>query len=192
LVVGGGLAIFGGVLPPYRQWFAPLEEGLRVIATHRLGWWSIHACFLLGTIVAAAGLALVAFDMRGQPGGVASSITAIAFGFAAVFWAITIVCRLSVNPWAAEQLLQSGSIPAAFEPWRRFTSLMFAAYSALGYASVAGVGVVLLQADRGPRWLGWLVVVWGASAGFVFGANVPLIMYIPFVIQGGILLQPTR
>jgi hypothetical protein len=43
--------------------------------------------------------------------------------------------------------------------------------------------------DCASSTIGWLLVVWGLSLGFVVGCNVPVIAYIPFIIVGVIVLR---
>ena len=64
LLAGGSLATLGAFLPPYKQWYSPLEDGLRVIHANPIGWYAIHAGFLSGTWVSCAGLAVLAYALR--------------------------------------------------------------------------------------------------------------------------------
>ena len=189
LFAGGACAIVGAMLPPYRQWTAPLEEGLRAIAGNPVGWWSIHAGFFLGTVLSAVGLALFAAGLRGRPGGDWALVAAVAFAMAGTAWIVNIAYRVSVWNWAAEQFVATGSVPAAFTPLHRLAAVLFSVFSLVGYASVACLGMALLGADLGPAWLRWGTLVCGVTAGFVVGYNVPFIMYIPFVAIGIMLLR---
>lgn len=179
----------GAFWPPYKQWSAPLPEALRVIADHPIGWRCIHAGFLFGTVVSTLGLSVLAYGLRGQSGGALALAVAVAFGIASVLWFTNMAFRLSVTTWAADELVATGTIPATYTPWKSFAALLFAFFSSLGYLSVAGCGWTILLAGIGPRWLGWLLVGWGLSAGFVFGANVPFIMYVAFVLLGAFLVR---
>ena len=189
LIVGGLLAVIGAFWPPYRQWSAPLEEALRIIASHPIGWRCIHAGFVGGTVVSALGLAMLAYALRGAAGGSAARVSAVLFAVAAGLWLVNIAYRLSVMPWAANELVATGIVPATYAPWRSFAKLLFAGFSALGYLAVAASGWSALQASLTSPWVGWLLVVWGLSGGFVFGANVPFIMYVAFIVLGGHLVQ---
>ncbi len=162
-----------------------------MIAAHPVGWRLIHAGFLLGTIVSAIGLASFAVQLRGTPGQLQALAVAVAYGVAAALWSVNIAVRLTVTPWAAEQLLASGEIPPAYAPWKAFNGVLFALFSALAYCAVAGLGWAVLRSGVAPAWAGWLFVAWGLSAGFVVGATVPFIAYVPFVVLGVLLLRAT-
>lgn len=189
LIVGGMLAIVGAFWPPYKQWSAPQAEALRIIAEHPIGWRCIHAGFASGTVVSALGLAVLAYALRGRPGAELALIVAVAYAIGGTLWLTNLAVRLSATPWAANELVATGSIPAAYMPWRRFNGLLFAAFSTIAYACVAGLGWTIFRSSIAPSWTGWLFVVWGLSAGFVVGATVPFIAYVPFVVLGVLLVK---
>ena len=143
LITGGMLAVVGAFWPPYRQWSAPLPEALRVIASHPIGWRCIHAGFGSGTIVSMLGLAALASALRGRPGGEQALLVAVAYGVGGTLWLVNIAIRLSATPWAAHELVATGSIPPTYMVWRSFNGVLFAAFSAIAYACVAGLGWVV-------------------------------------------------
>lgn len=189
LVAGGSLAFIGACWPPYKQWYAPHEEGLRIIAAHPVGWRCIHAGFLSGSWVCTIGLVLLAHALRGREGGTMALATAVLFGLSAVCFSVNIAFRLGVTPWAADELVRSGQVPAGYAPWRAFAGVLFAAFSVLAYLSVASSGLCALRAELAPRALATLLVAWGLSGGFVVGANVPVLAFIPHILLGGFLLR---
>lgn len=191
LVAGGMLAIVGAFWPPYRQWSAPLPEALRVIAAHPVGWRCIHAGFASGTVVATFGLALLAYALRGQPGGAHALLTAVAWGLGGSLWLANIAIRLSATRLAADELVVTGAIPTWYAAWKTCNGILFAAFSALAYGAVAGLGWTILRSAIAASWMGWLFVAWGLSAGFVVGASVPFIAYVPFVVLGISLVRGT-
>src|SRR4029450_7524568 len=189
LIVGGMSAIIGAMLPPYKQWTAPLEEGFRAIAGNPLGWWSIHAGFFVGTLLSALGLATLASELHRRPGGDWMLIAAVAYGFAATAWIINLAYRVSIWNWAARTFVATGVTPDSFDSLHRWADTMFAIFSFVGYASVAALGTAMLRAELGPPWLRWATLGWGLSAGLVVGYNVPFIMYMPFVALGWVLVR---
>ncbi len=189
LIAGGMLAIVGAFWPPYAQWSSPLEPSLRIIHAHPIGWRCIHAGFASGTVVSTLGLALLAYALRGRTGGGHALLVAVLWSTGAVFWIANIAIRLGVTPWAAAELVRAGSLPGGYAAWRAFERLLFAAFAVLAYASVAGLGWTVLRGALAPAWTGWLLVAWGATGGFVVGANVPFVAYVPLVIVGGFLVR---
>jgi hypothetical protein len=189
LVAGGLLAVVGAFWPPYRQWIAPLEEGLRVIAAHPIGWKMIHAGFVTGTWTVVVGLCVLAIALHGRDGGTLALVTAVLFGVAAVCWSLNISFRLSTTVQAAQHLVATGSIPDDYAASSKLNSYLFAGFSVLAYLSVATLGWVVLQSDLASRAVGWLLIVWGLSFGFVIGRNVPVVAYVPAIIVGWSLLR---
>jgi len=189
LLAGGMFAIVGAFCPPYRQWSAPQEEGFRAIAGNPVGWWCINTGFLVGTVLAALGLATLASVLYRRAGGEWALLAAVAFGFAATAWIANIAYRLSIWSWAAETYVATGVTPEVFVPLRLWAGMLFAIFAVVGYASVACLGAATLRAELGPVWLGWATVACGLTAGFVVGYNVPFIMYVPFAALGVALLR---
>lgn len=189
LLVGGSLAVFGAFLPPYRQWYAPLEEGLRAIHGNPTGWYAIHTGFLSGTWVCAAGLAMLAFAVRDRAESAWAVAIAVVYLLSAACWTVNIAYRISVWNWTADRFVATGIVPAEFEAWRRFAGVTFALFSAGAYLTVAGLGSLCLASGLIPRTLSLIFVGWGLSAGFVVGYNVPFIAYVPFIIFGAVILR---
>ena len=189
LLAGGLFAIAGAMCPPYRQWTGTQEEGFRAIAGNQVGWWCIHGGFFLGTVLSAIGLAVLASVLNARDGGKWALIAAVAFAIAGSAWIVNIAYRLSVWSWAAQTFVATGLTPSAFEPLRRWAGLLFVVFSFVGYSSVACLGAAMLRAELGPTWLRWGTLACGATAGFVVGANVPFIMYVPLAALGAVLLR---
>ena len=189
LLVGGSLATVGAFWPPYRQWIAPLEEGMRVIAAHPIGWKLIHLWFVAGTWIVVVGLGVLALAMRGREGASAALVAAVMFALASACWSLVIACRLCVTVQAANHLVTTGSLPEGYAVWRTWTGRLFAGFSLLAYGSIATTGWAMLRSGLVSRGLGWLLVVWGVTLGFVIGRNVPLVAYIPAIILGSVLLR---
>jgi hypothetical protein len=189
LLAGGAAAIVGAFCPPYRQWYAPEQEGFRAIAGNPVGWWCIHTGFFLGTVLSALGLAVLASVLHGRAGCTWALVAAVAFGLAGTAWIANLAYRLSVWNWAANTFVATGVTPEVFVPLRRWAGMLFAIFSLVGYASVACLGAALLRAQLGPGWLRWATVACGLSAGFIVGHNVPFIMYVPFAAVGVALLR---
>jgi hypothetical protein len=189
LVVGGVIGLIGACWPPYRQWSAPHEEGLRVIAAHPIGWRIIHIGFISGTWVSVVGLGSLAYAVRERPGGTLALTAALGFGVGAIAWTLNIAIRLGITPPAADALVATGSLPASYEVWRTRARILFAIFAVLAYASVAATGGLALRSGLASRTLAYLLIAWGASAGFVVGYNVPLLAYIPYIIVGVALLR---
>jgi hypothetical protein len=165
LIVGALLFWAGAVTPPYRQWMGvSSSEYLIIIGSHLLNWRVIHGLFLLGSVLTVAGLASLCSQVGpvGSKGWAAIAITLLVMGM--TLWVVHIGYRLSVTTWAANELSQTGQVPALFEVSHRWMGILFALFMALTYLAIASSGMALLATAGGPRRLGWFAVVFGLIA----------------------------
>lgn len=189
LLVGAALGFVGACTPPYRQWSAPLEEGLRVIATHPIGWRLIHLGFITGIWLIVVGLATLTHATRDTPHFSLALATTILMALAALCWSANIADRLGPLVTTANQLLARGSLPTGVTNWGPTQRLLFVGFSLLGYLAVALSGWWALRSGLAPRGLAWTLVAWGLTGGFVVGMNVPVVVYIPFGVLAVYLLR---
>jgi len=189
LLLGGIIFTIGAVSPPWEQWYAPLQRALQIIGQNRVAWYWIHGCFTVGVVLTILGFVALAHELRDTPSGVLASLVGVAYGTGAVFWLINIAFRGSVQVWAADEVLRTGSVPINYAPLQRWASLLFAAYSVLAYLAVAGLGWIMLRTGLTPRWAAWFAVVVGVTGGGIAGMSVPMIVHIPLMVVGALLLR---
>jgi len=184
LLSGALFAMVGAGTPPYKQWYSPLPEALRVIAAHPIGWRCIHAGFLIGTALVAVGMALYARALSQRPGGALALVAAVTFGIATVFWSVNIAFRLTVTPWAANELVASGVVPPLYQPFSASAGLLFAFFAAFAYASDACAGWAFLRAELLPRWVAWTSIVVGIAGAPIVAYSGPWVIYVPPLLLG--------
>lgn len=189
LVLGGVVALAGAFCPPYEQWYAPLPKALRIIAAHPGGWRCIHAGFLGGTVLAALGLTLFAHALGRRAGSGLATVVAAAFAIATILWVVHLAFRLSVTPWAARELVSTGTLPALYAPLNAQAGLLFGVFAALAYAADAGAGWAFLQAALAPRWIGWAAIALGLAGAPAASVTGPWVLYVPLVLLGGALTR---
>ena len=189
LLLGGVVFIIGAFSPPWEQWYSPLKRSLQVIGEHRAAWYWIHACFVIGVVLTILGIVSYA-HARATTGGnsLLPALVAAAYVTGAVLWLASIAFRLTVQVWAAGEVLTSGTIPDAYLPWHRFSGALFALYMALAYLACAGLGWDVLRTGLVARWAGWFSVVFGLSAGAIVGGNIPFFVHVPFIVVSVLLL----
>jgi hypothetical protein len=149
----------------------------------------IHVGFFMGIWALVVGAAVLAYGVREQAGGNLAMFAAVFIAGAALCWTANIAYRLSVTVQAANVLVDTGSMPKDYAGWKGLAGYLFAGFSVLAYLSIAVTGWLVLKSGIAPTWMGWLMVAWGLSAGFVVGYNVPLIAYVPYIILGGSILR---
>ena len=122
----------------------------------RLRWihrWMVVAMFL--TVAGLGGLVILADDA-----GVAVAVTGYAVG--ALAWVGTLLFRLGVGEWAAEETDRSGAVPAIYPPMARSAGYGHFVHMTSAYASAILLGWSLSGSDLIPGWLTWAGPIWGA------------------------------
>ena len=189
LLSGGIVFMVGAVSPPWEQWYAPLQRALQVIGRHRIAWFWIHTCFVVGVILTILGFVALAHGLRETPAGLLASMVGVAYGTGAVFWLVNIAFRGTVQVWAADAVVRTGAVPPEYEPLRHWAGLLFSFYMFLAYLATAGLGWLMLRAGLVPRWAAWLAVIFGLTGGGVVGMSVPFVVHIPLMVIGAFLLR---
>jgi len=191
LLLTGGIAfIIGAFSPPWEQWYSPLKRSLQVIGEHRTAWIWIHIWFVIGVVLTILGTVAYAFARaKTGTGALLPALVATSFTIGAVLWLASIAFRLTVQVWAAGEVLTGDTIPAGYEAQHRFSGVLFAMYMALAYLACAGLGWDVLRTGLVARWAGWFSIAFGLSAGAVVGRNIPFFVHIPFMIVGVLLLR---
>jgi hypothetical protein len=170
IVLVAGLVVFlvgaGAWKLVYDQ---PMSEALPVIHVdrRRRAWihlWMIPAMFL--TSAGVLGLAAVVGD---DVAVVLSLMAGTVYALGAVCWVVSLAFRLTVVPWAAEQLVDRGDLPEGFAALDRWSGSLYAVHMVSAYVAFAILGAVVLVDGELPRWAGWVGIVAGMAfaAGFL-------------------------
>lgn len=189
LIAGALLALAGASTPPYKQWYSPLPEALRVIAAHPISWRVINGGFLAGTAIAAMGLGVVAFALRDRLGGPIALASALAFAAGTLFWILNLIYRVTVVSWAAEQFVSTGSIPPIFFPLQAQAGVYFGLFALFGFAGLAASGWSVFMSSIAPRSVGWVLVIVGIVGAPVVVFIGPWMLYVPLLLLGLALVR---
>lgn len=146
----------------------------------------------LTLVLTLAGFGLLTLVLReGNDNGI-SLLAFILILFSHVFIVLEGTFHGSVTVWAAEELANTGSVPALFEPlWRWMYSPVQQAYVYTALLSTAAFGWAIIQTKVLPAWLGWGSLGWGAVWLILFivlGDNLPLVLIIPPLVIGIVAL----
>jgi hypothetical protein len=191
LLIGGIVFLVGAFWPPWEQWYSPLKRSLQVIGEHRAAWYWIHTCFVIGVVLTMLGFVALA-SARYRAAGSGSMLTdliAALYLVGGMFWLVSVAFRVTVQVWAANEVIATGAIPATYEAWHRFSGVLFMLYMAMAYLACAGLGWDVLRTGMVARWAGWFAIAFGLSAGAVVGRNVPLMVHIPLMIIAVLVLR---
>jgi hypothetical protein len=187
LVFGAVFFWIGACTPPYRQWTGvPMDEYLRIVGEHRLGWYTIHAFFVVGTTLTLAGLACLAVTLNARSESIKPTLGLVLFSLAAVLWLIQVGFRVSVTVWASSELARTSQVPSVYLGLHQWMSVLFGAFMAMSYASLATYGWALLDVPSVARWAKGVMLVFGVLgipglATLVF--QPPLMVFVaPFLL----------
>lgn len=195
LVVSSVIFWIGAFTPPWKQWMGPpLEEYLTIIGTHRKNWLFINGCFALSCVLTVPALGGLAAQLRsrGDPGWSIVGLSLFAVG--AALWLVHLGHRLTITPWAASELMESGVVPPGYAAGKMWMGLLFSAYMVMAYIALSAFGAAILSTDLLPRWVGWTAVIFGLVAlpGLLTPLFQPPLMVhvVPFIIGLKLLWPP--
>ena len=193
LLIAGALVFWAGAFaPPYKQWMAPLKEYLTIIHHHPFGWQWINWCMLGGVSITLIALASMYPSLTGSA-SLYSRLAVWLYGLGVVFWIISLVFRVTVEPWAATEWVTNNVLPSGFEAWHRWSGTLFVIYMVMAYIAIGLLGVGFLQSALLPNWANWIVIPFGFVGAIGFAVRVllfdpPLMVHVPLLFLGIMVL----
>ena len=178
----GGPIIFG---QPPREW-------LRLVHEHPRAWFWATVSFMAAILIITGGLVLLAGQLRraGDPGFADMGLLAFAIG--AVLWVVHLAARLSVDPWAGNELAAKGSVPEVFTALSRWNWALYIIFMVLAFDGMLLFGGAILVTGLLPPWLGWATIAYSAAGlGILAAARdaLPIMHHLmPLVIGITLLL----
>jgi hypothetical protein len=169
-------------------WTAPRETHLAIVGAHRRGWALLNVGFGLASVATAAGLAILAATLGGDPRRtVALAAAAIAYAVGGVLWCIVLAARARTTPLLAD-------LVAAGRPTEPAEALLGAALGGIfgGFVLVTAVSLVVLGAALvlgGGIALPVAAAVAGGGAAVLAwylaaGDTIPAVLYLPTMLLG--------
>jgi hypothetical protein len=171
-----------------RVWTAPRKTHLAIVGAHRRAWALLNVGFGLATVATAAGLAMLAATLGGDPRWtVALAAAAIAYAVGGALWCVVLAARAQTTPLLAD-LVAAGRPTEPAEAllgaclggiYGGFVLVTAASLVVLGTTLILGGGVaapVAVAVAAG----GAAVLAWYLAAG----DTIPAVLYLPTMLLG--------
>lgn len=194
ILIIGSVAYCIGAGDPYliRAWTAPQETFLTIVGRHPVAWRVTHLLFIGGTVLTAAGLAMLPLLLpEGWARGLAIA-GAAGFAIAAVLWIVSLIYRLTVTPATAGVFADTDAV----DPWvatlDRLSGGLFKGFIVIALGGLTAIGIAATGGGPIPAALGDGVAVVSAIlvVGLVLAGDMPpFTVYIaPFAFGVALLL----
>lgn len=177
----GGTNIFG----------QPPHEWLRLVYEHPRPWFWATVSFIGAILSTLFGLDLLAGLLRGAGDPGFSGVGLVAFAIGTVLWIVQLAARLTVHPWAGNELMTKGAIPEAYMPISRWNGAMFTIFSYLCFGGVLLFGAAILATTLLPQWVGWVTLIYslgGLILHAIKGDSLPILHHQMPALIGIVLL----
>jgi hypothetical protein len=189
LIITGSVLIFIAVFTPvYLNVFGSIgnpQQQIEYINSDRNGWNVATTLTAIGSLLPVIGLALFTRYLqlsRIQKNiRIVSSLAAAMTAAGVLFWLV--ICYYRIILPSQDLILDN-----------RYPDWFFVVYSLLTATGLIIFGFVLLQGGY-PKWLGWLMLLWGGLELIVYLVLKdlpPVVHYLPFLIMGVTLLLTTE
>lgn len=188
LLVGGFLTFVAGALGlVLSNWVSmPYEDGLRWLAAHSTSWTISTVLLAVSLVLCSAGLA--AFNEYFPLGGARLLAKAgfITFFVGSLSWVLAMGYRLSVDPWAAQILVESSQLPDALTPLRALDSVLHDIFMFSTLLGSAIYGLALIRSPLFSSALGWFALGYGlvvaVSEALTSGPIPGMALIVPLIL----------
>jgi hypothetical protein len=162
------------------------EEGLRWIAANS-GIWALSTILLaISLILCAAGLAAFNDFFQSGEARLLARFGFVTFFVGVLFWILAMGFRLSIDPWAAQILVETSSLPDSLTPLRLLRSVLHDIYMYSTFLGSSIYGLALLKSQDFPNGIGWFALGYGlvgTIAEAISGGPIPgMPLIVPFVL----------
>lgn len=194
ILVAGFVVFLVGAVRWRLDYEQPLEQSLPLIHADRARRAWIHGWMLVAMFITPTGVAGFATTMAGDAATIALMATVV-YTLGSAGMIVSLTYGLTVVPWAAEQMVGTGSPPEGFAAQRAWTSLLYIVHMLASYTAFAVLGAAVVRSQTVDAWSGWLGIGLGAGCllGFVgtrFAGpfNPPILAHTYTAVLGVVLL----
>jgi hypothetical protein len=188
-LLAGSFVVFviGAIGLVLGNWVAmSYEEGLGWIAAHPTTWTWSTILLAASLILCVAGLAVFNDYFQFGEARPLAKFGFVTFLFGALFWILAMGFRLSIDPWAAQILVEISSLPTTLTPLCLSRSVLHDIYMFSTFLASSIYGVALLKSPQFPNGLGWFAVGYGlvgATAEAISGGPIPgMALIVPLIL----------
>ncbi len=198
LILAGIPFAIGATLPVVgekgnnRIFTLPVREHLQWVADNAATWrW---ANIFMGTVAVAtlAALTVLSTILEGEGERTLSRLGLLGWLLAAVLWTVFSAFRAIISVRAAQQMVDTGTVPQYYEPLAEWGFALFYIYAVVGFLALVAYGGSLLQVGLLPAWVGWATIVFSVAMLvllLIMGDTLPAFHYFPPLLIGISLLM---
>lgn len=169
-------------------WTAPRETHLAIIGAHRRAWALLNAGFGLATVATAAGLAILAATIGGDPQRtMALAAAAVAYAVGGSLWCVVLAARSRTTPLLADLV----AVGRSTEPTEALVGAalggIFGGFVLATAASLVVLGTTLALGGGVAFPVAVATAVGGAAAMAWYlaaGDTIPAVLYLPTMLVG--------
>jgi hypothetical protein len=180
LVASGASTVFSDLLQGSLAQMAPYAGTFRLL----------NLLWTLGWIVQLLGFGLLTrllLHAGDEPLAILAFIAILVASFLGILHG---TFHMSVETWAAQETVRTGSVPGVYEPLELWIGDSFGVAYRLHLVALAGFGWSILRTRLLTPWVGWVTIGWSFLwlVGSLVGIGVPGILFIMPTVIGGALL----
>jgi hypothetical protein len=145
------------------------------VGEERGRWLWIHVWLAAGVLLTVGGL-ITWTEIQWEAGErLLTPVGVSMFVIGAVLWLLAMGIRVTIEDWAAGEVLSGNGVPAIYPSIHRLAGLLYAAHMVLSYVSAFVLGTGVLSSHVLSSRLGWVGVIGGAvsTVGFVLARGGP-------------------
>lgn len=172
----------GAVIPGLDGfWGMSDEEGARWIVNHPGSWQFTSIAFIASLVMCIIGLAIFTDTILKDEAQVLGKIGFYAFFIGGIFWVINMGFRLSVLPYTARILVETGAVPEYLIPLRLWEAILSRIFKVLTFLASSIYGLALLRSGKFSGILGWFAIGYGIY-GVLFDPIPITVLVVPLAL----------
>jgi hypothetical protein len=170
----------------------PVREHLLAVADNAVAWRWANIFLGAAAILLLVGLTMLTTILEGAGERVLSRLGLVGLLLAVVLWVVFSAHRAVITVRAAQETIETGTVPPYYEPLAQWGFALFYVYAVVGFLALAAYGGSLLQVGLLPAWAGWGTIIFSIAVLvllLITGDTLPAFHYFPPLLIGILLLM---